>query len=242
MKKLSLLLLMLPLLHACKKETELPPVIPPLTVTDVDGNVYRTIKIGDQIWMAENLKVTHYNDHSPIDNGNADSYDWTNNASGAYCDYDKDAVQNAKTYGHLYNWAAAVNSKKLAPAGWHIPSKAEYDVLEKTIGKNYDLIGGQFIDFTKVSSALRETGDMHWGWPFHPNEDATNISGFTALGAGARFADGTFQNIKVDGVFWASDVIEHESPSIYWINVNSVQIVNADKKAGCSIRCIKDSN
>ena len=97
-------------------------------VTDIEGNTYRTVKIGDKIWMAENLKTTTYNDGTPIEYVTNQTI-WTNLNSGAYCWYDNKTSYKYE-YGALYNWFA-VNSEKLAPDGWHIPSKKEFDDLYK---------------------------------------------------------------------------------------------------------------
>lgn len=93
------------------------------TVTDIDGNVYQTIKIGNQWWMAKNLKVTHYRNGEAIPNITNDS-EWINLSTGAYCAYNNDNG-NIATYGLLYNWYTVVDSRNIAPSGWHVPTDDE---------------------------------------------------------------------------------------------------------------------
>lgn len=102
------------------------------TVTDIDGNVYQTVKIGNQWWMAENLKVSHYQNSDAIPNVTNNS-DWGNLSTGAYCAYNNDNV-NISTYGLLYNWYAVADSRELAPTGWHVPTDEEWKQLEMSLG------------------------------------------------------------------------------------------------------------
>ena len=124
MKHLIILLFILGLLSCSENDDTFSEE----TVTDTDGNVYKTVKIGDHIWMAENLKTTKYNDGTPIANVTNTST-WSNLSSGAYCWYDNNATYQYK-YGALYNWFS-VNTGKLAPKGWHVPSKVEFESLYK---------------------------------------------------------------------------------------------------------------
>jgi uncharacterized protein (TIGR02145 family) len=227
-----LLLFILPVLHACKKETKPEP----LTVTDYDGNVYKTIKIGKQIWMAENLKTTHYRNGDPIDNGNGVNYDWSNKKAGAYCDYDRNA-DNANPYGHLYNWYAVANASKstpqyLAPEGWHIPTKEEFETLKAYVSKNNTLTP------VEISNAMREKGTAHWT---APNDNATNSSGFKALGSGYRLGTDTFENLKTSCCFWSSTLDASTNAAFrYYIATTNISIDTTQKQYGFSIRCIKD--
>ncbi|MEJ2629601.1 MAG: fibrobacter succinogenes major paralogous domain-containing protein, partial [bacterium] len=102
------------------------------TVTDIDGNTYQTVKIGDQWWMAENLKVTHYRNNDEIPNV---TYwgDWHDLSTGAYCDYNNNEG-NVSTCGHLYNWYAVNDSRNIAPEGWHVPTDEEWKELEMYLG------------------------------------------------------------------------------------------------------------
>lgn len=140
---------------------------------DIDGNFYHAVKIGNQIWMKENLQTTHYNDGTPIQNI-TDGDEWAAASSNpAYCDYDNNP-EISKISGRLYN-GAAVLTGKLAPAGWHVPNDEDWQQLLGFIG--YD--GG----------ALKEAGTAHWP---APNTGATNSSGFSALPTGIRTFEGLF--------------------------------------------------
>ena len=152
---------------SCKKkndDTNNPPVT---TVTDQDGNVYHTVTIGTQVWMVENLKTTKYRNGDGIQNV-TDSIAWWNLTSGAYCIYRND-VNNLATYGRLYNWYAVIDSRKLTPAGWHIPTDAEWTTLTDYLGST-------------CGDKLKEKGPNHWGG----DNTATNETGFTALPGGNR--------------------------------------------------------
>src|ERR1035437_40951 len=111
----------------------------PKTVTDIDGNVYHTVTIGSQVWMVENLKTTRFLNGESIPNI-TDNYSWATLSTGAYCDYDN-LTDNSSNYGHLYNWFAVVDSRKIAPTGWHVPTDAEWIILQNYLlanGYNYD--------------------------------------------------------------------------------------------------------
>lgn len=201
------------------------------TVTDIDGNVYHTIKIGNQTWMVENLRTTHYNDGTEIPNVLYQE-DWSSLSTGAYCNYDN-AKSYASVYGRLYNWYS-VNTGKLAPEGWRVPTDDDFTELVL-------YCGGSDV----AASKLRETGTEHWE---NDAEGITNESGFSARGAGYRrgetpFGAGIFDLIKVRTYFWTTTEFE----SVYsWYFVSSrIDIFRGeetDKKQGYSVRCIKDKN
>ncbi|MCX6832719.1 MAG: fibrobacter succinogenes major paralogous domain-containing protein [candidate division Zixibacteria bacterium] len=196
------------------------------TVTDYDGNVYQTIKIGGQWWMAENLKVTHYRNGDPIPNV-TDGGIWFGLTTGAYCNYTND-VGYVATYGRLYNWWAAADSRNIAPAGWHVPSDAEWQTL-------VDYLGGSAV----AGGKLKEVGTTHW---YPPNTGATNESGFSALAAGLRDAYGAFTGMGWDAFFWSST--ERES-YMAWSRHLDYQGSQVDRpsnpeKSGFSVRCVRD--
>jgi len=195
------------------------------TVTDIDGNTYKTIKIDDQWWMAENLKVTHYNNENEIPTGYSDS-EWKNLSTGAYAVYD-DAPSNADIYGNLYNWYTVDDSRGVCPAGWHVPSDDEYTVLT-------DYLGGS------AGGKMKEAGLDHWN---SPNTGATNESGFTGLPAGYRCKlDGSYINMGNLGYFWAST--DNNSGAwkrqLKYDNSTVNRSSGANKRNGFSIRCLKD--
>lgn len=197
----------------------------PETVTDIDGNVYHTVKIGNQVWMVENLKVTKYNDGSDIPYLTNNS-DWGNSTIGAYCWYENDSL-NKSPYGALYNWHA-VNSDKLCPAGWHIPSDNEWITLATFLGG--DNVAGY---------KMKEAGTSHW---LSPNTNADNSSGFTALPGGYRFDDGSnYVNKGIIGIWWSSSLSE-DLPITYYINYMDLNLLKNTfhMTSGLSVRCIKD--
>ncbi len=198
------------------------------SVTDIDGNVYKTITIGTQTWMAENLRTTKYNDGTAIPKITSDT-EWKNLSTGAYCTYNNTTrADSISVFGCLYNWHA-VNTGKLSPSGWHVPSKAEWQTLIDYLG-GMDIAGGK----------MKETSFLHWN---SPNTGATNESGFTALPAGERYGDvGTFAKLNYNACFWSSTP---EGPSTAWgrnlsdILASSLQDGDS-RNNGWSIRCIKD--
>ena len=196
------------------------------TVTDIDGNVYQTVQIGDQLWMAENLKVTKYRDGTAIPTGLSNS-SWGNTSSGAYAVYD-DNEANADTYGYLYNWYAVDDSRNIAPEGWHVPTDAEWTTLT-------DYLGGESV----AGGKLKEAGTEHWN---SPNTGATNESGFTALPGGQRnYYNGDYDDMGGYGFFWSST--ENTSTSAWgrilvYYHSEGVRS-SGDKQDGFSVRCLR---
>ena len=197
-----------------------------ITVTDIDGNVYQTIKVGGLIWTKENLKTIRYNDGTQIPYIN-NSSTWSSLASPGYCYYNNDPGTYKDTYGSLYNWYA-VKTGKLCPAGWHVPSDKDWQVL-------IDSLGGD----TYASGKLKETGTLHWN---SPNSGATNSSYFTALPGGYRGYNGSYYYIGNLSYFWStSPEIDYNALSIAlrYNNVNVIKTIEP-KKEGYSIRCVKN--
>ncbi len=200
------------------------------TVTDIDGNVYKTITIGTQTWMAENLKTTRYRNGDPI-TYITDNYQWKNAYAGAYCWYDND-LSNRAVYGALYNYFAVNDSRKIAPVGWHIPSKEEWTTLI-----NY--LGGESV----AGGKMKETGTTYW---LNPNTDASNSSGFNALPGGYRQRGTGIFLYKGSNCFFRTSNEEFESGydsswHIMLLNQNSTITHSfAEKTYGFSVRCIKD--
>ena len=191
-----------------------------------NGVTYNTVQIGSQCWLKENLKTTHYNDGTSIPNV-TDNAIWETTTSGAYCCYDNNP-SNCNTYGALYNWYA-VNTDKLCPNGWHVPSDAEWTTLV-----NY--LGGASV----AGGALKEAGTSHWS---SPNTSATNSSGFSALPGGYRFSsDGSFRSLGNNGYWWSST--ENDGSNAWNRNLNynnaNVNRNNNNKRNGFSVRCLRD--
>jgi len=197
-------------------------------VNDIDGNRYTTVAIGGQTWMAQNLKVTHYNDGTAIPRV-PDNDTWGALRTGAYIEYDLLNILNADIYGLLYNFYAVADPRNLCPSGWHVPTQNEYSTLGTYLG-GANIAGGK----------LKETGTAHWQTP---NEGATNETGFTALPGGARWGNGIFGEIGQSGYWWTSsetmDEAAYNRHIIYsgtYINYSSAY----KRWLGFSVRCIKD--
>ena len=195
------------------------------TVTDIDGNVYDVVTIGSQTWMKENLKVTRYSNGEPISSGLNDAT-WKAATTGAFSIYNNDAGNN-NVYGKLYNWYAGVDSRKIAPPGWHVPSRQEWETLTNFLG-GLSVAGGQ----------IKESGLVHWATP---NTGATNSSGFTGLPTGSRLNTGAFDFIGSGGYWWTITEDSAEADAILLKNdVAEAIIVTGSKQNGAAIRCIKD--
>lgn len=197
-------------------------------VTDVEGNTYAVVTIGNQVWMSENLKTTKYNDGSGIPMVTDDN-SWGNLDSPGYCWYDNDEATYKDTYGALYNWYA-VNTGKLCPAGWHVPSHSEWTTLT-------DFLGGESV----AGGKIKETGNAHW---INPNTGATNESGFTALPGGARNDNPSlsFGWNGHDGYWWASTSFSTSAAHHRNVHYSTENVLNYeyDKNLGLSVRCVKD--
>jgi formylglycine-generating enzyme len=197
----------------------------PGTISDIDGNIYHLDTIGRQIWLVENLKTTKYNDGSPIPLIK-DGHAWSRLTTAGYCFYNNDVTFNKATYGAIYNWYT-VNTNKLCPNGWHVPSDAEWKTLTNYLGGE-DAAGGK----------LKETGISHWSTP---NDGATNSSGFTALPGGYRQEDGSFYNINDDNTWWSS-TLNNNNAFGRNVNYNYSYVTNTsyNKNFGFSVRCLRD--
>ena len=197
------------------------------TLTDIDGNTYKTITIGTQTWMAENLKTTKYRNGDPIANVKENAT-WAALTSGAYCWYKNDSVVNKSLYGALYNWYAVSDSRKIAPTGWHVPTTAEVTTL-------VTFLGGEGAAGGKV----KEEGTIHF---VVSNYLATNSSGFSALPGGLRFNGGVFDYVTTAGYWWSSTEISSTNSTTFSVasSNDDVYLFTNSKTDGLSVRCIKD--
>jgi uncharacterized protein (TIGR02145 family) len=202
-------------------------VIASTTVIDADSNVYHTVNIGTQTWMVENLKTTKYNDGTTIPNV-TDGTAWAVLTTPAYCWYKNDAATNKATYGALYNWYV-VNTSKLCPTGWHVPTDAEWSTLTTYLGGE-SIAGGK----------LKETGTTHWT---SPNTGADNSSGFTALPGGIRIGNGTFDLIRYYGSWWSSSEVNKTRAWHRYVGYTDrfVSRTVNDSCEGLSVRCLRDN-
>lgn len=209
----------------------------PNTVTDIEGNTYKTVVIGTQTWMAENLKTTKYNDGTAIPNV-TDNTAWSQLSTPAYCWYNNDAATYKDLYGALYNWHT-VETSKLCPTGWHVPSDDEWKTLEMHLGMSQtdaDNIGNRG---TNEGIKLKSTS----GWN---RNNGTNESGFNALPGGYRgYSLGSFSSVSYYADFWTSTP-SGSSYGYVWkrqLQYAPNSIVERDYASpsnGRSIRCVQD--
>jgi len=199
-------------------------------ITDVEGNSYKTVYIGTQQWMGENLKTSKYSDGTTIPNI-MDNTQWQNNTTGAWAYYNNDAANNAK-YGKLYNWYAVSpttnGNKNICPTGWHVPTDAEWTVLT-------DYLGGLSV----AGGKMKEVGTTSWN---SPNTDATNTSLFTGLPGGSRYETGNYASVGTNGIWWSSSesgTVSAWNRYLYYYNGLAYRY-NFFKKNGLSVRCLRD--
>jgi uncharacterized protein (TIGR02145 family) len=214
------------------------------TVADIDGNTYNTVLIGTQCWTKENLKVTKYNDGTPIPDETANTTGWGGGLDrAARSDYTGEASYIA-TYGYLYNWYAATDSRKICPAGWHVPTDGDWTPLIQFIVPTETVsataVGTQS---TTAGGKMKTTGDNIAGtglWNSPGTGD--NSSGFSALPGGYRVSAGSFQNIRGIAFFWSateSAINSAWSRSLY-DSIDNLNRDNSNKSVGSSVRCLKD--
>lgn len=203
--------------------------IPPGEVSDNDGNVYKTVTLGKQIWMTENLKTTKYSDGTEI-HLVADNTQWSSLTTGAFCWYRNDKAKYRNLFGAYYNFHA-VNTGKLCPTGWHVPTDTEWMELTTYLGNNE---GGK----------LKEPGIYPISSWYQPNSEATNETGFNARAGGQRFNSGSFYYDGYYGYWWCSQ--EPSQSSAWYRSMGSMhsdvgRMWGDNKKQGFSVRCIKDN-
>ena len=179
---------------------------PPEYVTDIDGNQNPVATIGDQVWLAENLRTLHFNNGDPIPTTYPITRNIQNKSLPVYQWSYEGVEKNLETYGALYTWAAANDERGLCPPGWHIPSKEEWNKL-------FEYLGGH----SEAGGKMKEAGSQHWS---EPNVGATNESGFNALPSGGKAPEGSFQGIGVHTSWWMTTPghfinIEYDDPYVY---------------------------
>jgi len=209
-------------------------------VVDADGNVYSTVVIGKQEWFAENLKTTQYNDGTPIPNV-TDNSKWDRLTTGAYVWYGNDEAAYKNAYGALYNWYA-VETGKLCPTGWHVPTDAEWKTLEMKLGmsqaeaNNMELRGTNEGSKLAGNAALWKDGNLE-------NDSEFGSSGFTALPGGCRYIiNVVFSSVGTIGYWWTSTQNGDAAMSrIIYSKYSEVKRNNDDKRHGFSVRCLRDN-
>jgi len=198
------------------------------TMTDQDGNKCKTIQIGTQVWMAENLKVTTYRNGDPIGSSTPSTLSISGEINPKYQWPGMNDENQVASYGRLYTWYAVTDSRNIAPTGWHVASSAEWTTLR-------DYLGGE----TLAGGKLKETATTHW---LSPNFGATNESGFTALPSGLRDPGGFFYTNGQSAIWWTStEKTDSNGWYAYTDAVTSTLLLsNSNKSVGYAVRCIKD--
>ncbi len=233
----------------------LPDEDTPGKVTDIDGNDYKTVKIGNQIWMAENLRVTNYNNGDAIPTGLSDE-DWEDTTEGAYAIFDHnhntaDGINSTEemveAYGKLYNWYAVNDPRGLCPEGWKIPSDEDWtDLTDYVESINEVNIGNQLKSCRQINSPIEGECNVEWDehpqWYQHDDHFGTNGFGFSAFPGGYRWIDGGFAS--GNGSWWSST---ETSSTGAWhrgmsYSYGGVFRNNYDKAIGCSLRCVRDAD
>lgn len=195
------------------------------SMTDQQGNTYKTVTIGGKIWMAENLRVSKYRNGDEIPNV-SNFTSWAGLSTGAFCWYEDDSLNNNCNYGKMYNGYALADSRQLCPSGWHIPTNTEWNQM-------IDSLGGNSVAGLKLKSSI--------GWSGGGN--GNNLSGFSALPTGYRQPDGAFQKITMQGYWWTRTVDMATNGFIgrhMYSFADDVNISGLFKGHGISIRCVKD--
>lgn len=226
-------------IQSCKKDKEKSPIIETGTLTDIDGNIYKTVKIGEQWWMAENLKTTRYSDGSYLARSVSllDTVNWK--IRGTYCTYDNDD----KAPGLLYNWYAIQNSSGIAPEGWHVPTDTDWKTLEMELGMDYSGTDSIFWRGKDIGDKLKEIGSKYWYQ--YENIWNSNKSGFSAMAGGCR----TFNNqwslpygLNYMGFWWSSTTFTNNLAWFRYLDYKSSGICRyyGPLTYGFSIRCVKN--
>jgi uncharacterized protein (TIGR02145 family) len=224
--------------HSCGVDSVHNPNLSYGSMTDQQGNVYKTIAIGTQEWMAENLKTSIYRNGESIANI-TDSIQWSNLITGAWCYYNNDS-QFECPYGKLYNWYTVVDSRNVCPTGWHMPTDGEWSVLINYFDPTANG-GGNFPN--SAGGKLKSPGLQYW---VSPNQDAINESGFSGLPAGLRHDFGAFSTIGFTGSWWSSTEFSTAFAFAWGRNLSyfSGDANRNDplpyKNRGYSLRCLRD--
>ena len=217
--------------HTCGTANIHNPSLTYGSMTDQQGNVYKTIVIDTQEWMAENLNTSIYRNGEAIPT-NLDDAAWQSTTSGAWAYYNNDASL-ACPYGKLYNWYTCVDARQLCPVGWHVPTDGEWTDLT-------DYLGGEGAAGGKMkTTGTTETATGLW---YSPNAEATNSSGFSGAPGGFRFDDGGYSNVGNSGHWWSSS---EDDASYAWSHYLDFSFGFASrgsgtKRLGFSVRCLRD--
>lgn len=204
------------------------------TMYDIEGNSYKTIKINDTEWMAENLKTTKYSSDSPISCPGTDTNAWRETTSGAYAVYNNNGAYES-SYGFLYNAHAVLSTSGLCPAGWRIPTKGDFETLIALFG-NLGEAGGKL-------KSVRTEPAPHPRWDL-PNTGIDEPIGFDALPSGIRYPNGEYNYLGTRCSFWTSSPNAPYDDGAYFFSFHYdnaiVGVATTIKNAGFAVRCVKD--
>jgi uncharacterized protein (TIGR02145 family) len=216
------------------------------SVTDIEGNVYNTVQVGEQCWLRENLKTTHYKNGTPINYPGTNNAAWQSDTTGAYAWYNNEILWK-EIYGALYNWFAAVNLNGLCPEGWHVPTHDEWYELTDLIGGAQSPNGNKLKSCRQVNSSIGGgcSTAVHPRWNEHSIHYGTNDYGFSGLAGDGRKSTGAFINDDLGffGSWWSSTPAY--IPGNVWARAllyehGQVSDGFQNKHSGYSIRCLRD--
>lgn len=238
-KAVIFLLAIITLSNACKKEDS-GSAFEKGTVKDVENNVYQTVKIGDQWWMAENLRTRTYKNGVPLLNlSSNDTAAWSQAIVGAFCSYDN----SSNSTGLLYNYLAVISDSGLAPDGWHIATDEDWKILERTLSMSEEAANKTGWRGTDQADGLRMSGGEYW----NRYEDiwSTNTTGFSALAGGCRLPTGIYSTptgLRFTGFWWTSSTFNPNESWYRYMDYKSSQIFRSHGNVnyGFSIRCVKN--
>ncbi|MBN1617829.1 fibrobacter succinogenes major paralogous domain-containing protein [Candidatus Dojkabacteria bacterium] len=231
-------LILLTIVMSCNKKSPTKNEID--TLTDIDGNAYQTIVIGNQRWMAENLKVTHFRDGSAIPKV-TDNTEWSNLNTAGYCAHNNDEA-NVPNYGYLYNAFAVNDVRNIAPEGWRVATDEDWKELELYLGMSQDQVDRTDYRGGDVGGKLKEAGFDFWG---NPNVGATNESGFSARPGSYRYESGNFHPMIPTGfgLFWSATPTGSNSNWMRLLSSDEAMIYRyfRTKTCGMTVRLVKDN-
>jgi uncharacterized protein (TIGR02145 family) len=212
----------------------------PANMVDIDGNIYPVVKIGGQVWAAENLRTTKFADGSPIPNVISDAT-WGSLTTAAMCPTNGNSSNN-QTYGALYNFYAATSNKGLCPAGWKVPTDEDWKVLETSIGmtpSDLDAFSSSRGQVQQLGGKLKHVGTTYWN---SPNSGATDEYGFSVRGGGYRSSDGLYFSFRSNGSMWTSTELSSTTATNRGFANTFVSVTRGPmhKRTGMYIRCLKE--
>jgi len=218
------------------------------TVSDVDGNSYETVAIGTQCWMKSNLRVMNYNNNDLIPDSTNST--WGTAIIGARTGYVATGVTGVYvgTFGYLYNWYAVNDSRKLCPAGWHVPTDSDWNKLVISLHSGTtvaDTSSTSSLQSATAGTALKSqaiNSSVGSGLGWNPGSPGTNTSGFTALPGGFRNNAGSFNNIRDNAFFWSATEIDNDGAWNRGLNGGNGNVYRSGilKTFGASVRCLRD--